>query len=153
MALMPDTIAADRRLAPALEQLIADRSPVSVDSPRPETRRFAISGAAYLNDIHGFDDLGMYPFLGSTPEPSLMALAGIRELKDAFGVRVLVSPSRKSFVRTLTVRDVAQSGPATLAAEIFAPWRGADYIPTHDVAAARDAVTLLSAVVRQARDG
>ena len=60
---------------------------------------------------------------------------------------VLVSPSRKSFLRALTGRDIAQSGPATLAAEIFAAWQGADYIRTHDVAAARDALTLLAAVV------
>jgi len=204
-----------RRLAPVLGQLAADGIPVSVDSFRPETMRFAIAdGAAYLNDIHGFGDPGMYPilaasecrlivmhavqaagtatrvvtdpaavwdgicrffarrlaalqsagigrdrlvidpglgyFLGSSPGPSLAALAGIRELKDTFGVPVLASPSRKSFLRTLTGRDVAQSGPATLAAEIFAAWQGADYIRTHDVAAARDALTVLAAIARQA---
>ena len=204
-----------RRLAPVLEQLAADGVPVSVDSYRPETLRFAISaGAACLNDIHGFDDPSLYPvlaashchlvvmhavqatgtatrvvtdpaavwegtlrffsrrlaalqaagigrdrlvidpglgyFLGSTPGPSLAALAGIRELKDAFGVPVLVSPSRKSFLRAVTGRDVARSGPATLAAEIFAAWQGADYIRTHDVAAARDALAVLAAIAREA---
>jgi len=205
-----------RRLAPVLEQLAADGIGVSVDSFRPETMRFAISGgAAFLNDIHGFGDPGMYPdlaasrcrlivmhavqaagpatrvvtdpaavwagigrffarrlaalqaagigrdrliidpglgyFLGSTPGPSLAALAGIRELKDTFGVPVLVSPSRKSFLRALTGRDVTGSGPATLAAEIFAAWQGADYIRTHDVAAARDAFAFLAAIAREAR--
>jgi dihydropteroate synthase type 2 len=204
-----------RRLAPVLERLAADGVPVSVDSFRPETLRFAVSaGAAWLNDIHGFGDPGLYPvlaasqcrlvvmhavqadgaateaatdpaavrdemcrffarrlaalqaagigrdrlvidpglgyFLGSTPGPSLAALAGIRELKAAFGVPVLVSPSRKSFLRALTGRDVTGSGPATLAAEIFAAWQGADYIRTHDVAAARDALTLLAAISSQA---
>jgi dihydropteroate synthase type 2 len=150
-----------RRLASVLEQLAADGIPVSVDSSRPQTQRFAISaGVAYLNDIHGFGDPDMYPalaasgcrlivmhaiqaagsatrvvtdsaavwdgilrffaerlaalreagisrdrliidpglgyFLGSTPGPSLAALAGIRELKAAFGVRVLASPSGRS---------------------------------------------------------
>jgi dihydropteroate synthase len=205
-----------RRLGPVLEHLAADGIPVSVDSCRPETQRFAVwGGAAYLNDIHGFGDPGMYPalsasrcrlivmhavqetgpatmaatdpaavwagtrrffarrlaalqaagigrdrlvidpglgyFLGSNPGPSLAALAGIRELKDTFGVPVLVSPSRKSFLRTLTGRDVSRSGAATLAAEIFAAWQGADYIRTHDVAAARDALILLAAITRQAR--
>ena len=205
-----------RRLGPVLEQLAADGIPVSVDSFRPQTQRFAVSGgAAYLNDIHGFDDPRMYPilaasqcrlivmhavqetgpatmaatdpvavwadtcrffaqrlaalqaagigrdrlvidpglgyFLGSTPGPSLAALAGIRELKDHFGVPVLASPSRKSFLRMVTGRDIAQSGPATLAAEVFAAWQGADYIRTHDVAAARDAFTVLRAITRQAR--
>jgi len=204
-----------RRLVPVLEQLTADGIPVSVDSSRPETLRLAIAGgAAYLNDIHGFGDPGLYPalaasgcrlivmhavqtagpatkvvmepaavwagicrffarrmpalqaagigpdrliidpglgyFLGSTPGPSLMALAGIRELKDTFDVPVLASPSRKSFLRALTGRDVAQSGAATLAAEIFAAWQGADYIRTHDVAAACDALTVLAAIARQA---
>jgi dihydropteroate synthase type 2 len=204
------------RLGPVLEQLAADGIPVSVDSFCPETQRFAVSrGAAYLNDIHGFSDSGMYPvlaasqcrlivmhavqgtgpatiaatdpaavwadtgrffarrlaalkaagigrdrlvidpglgyFLGSTPEPSLTALAGIRELKDTFGVPVLLSPSRKSFLRALTGRDASHCGAATLAAEIFAAWQGADYIRTHDVAAARDAFTFLAAITRQAR--
>jgi dihydropteroate synthase type 2 len=95
-------------------------------------------------------DPGLGYFLGSTPGPSLAALAGIRELKDAFGVPVLVSPSRKSFLRALTGRDVARSGPVTLAAEIFAAWQGADYIRTHDVAAARDALAFLAAIAREA---
>ncbi len=72
-----------------------------------------------------------------------------RELKDAFGVPVLVSPSRKSFLRVLTGRDVTRSGPATLAAEIFAAWQGADYIRTHDVAAARDALTVLASITSE----
>jgi dihydropteroate synthase type 2 len=204
-----------QRLAPVLMQLAADGIPVSVDSFRPETQRFAISGgAACLNDIHGFGDPGLYPllaasqcrlvvmhavqatgvatrvvtgpsavrdgicrfftrrlaalqaagigrdrliidpglgyFLGSTPGPSLATLAGIRELKAAFGLPVLVSPSRKSFLRALTGRDVTRSGAATLAAEIFAAWQGADYIRTHDVAAARDAFTLLAAITSEA---
>jgi dihydropteroate synthase type 2 len=203
-----------RRLAPVLERLAADGIPVSVDSSRPETLRFAVSaGAACLNDIHGFGDPGLYPllaasecrlivmhavqaagaatrvvtdpaavrdgmcrffarrltalqaagigrdrliidpglgyFLGSTPGPSLAALAGIRELKYTFGVPVLVSPSRKSFLRALTGRDVARSGAATLAAEIFAAWQGVDYIRTHDVAAVRDALTLLAAITSE----
>ena len=212
----PVSVAEERqRLGPVLEQLAADGIPVSVDSFRPETLRFAISaGATCLNDIHGFGDRGLYPdlaasqcqlivmhavqaagaatrvvtdpaavwdgllrffarrlaalqeagigrdrlvidpglgyFLGSTPGPSLAVLAGIRELKDTFGVPVLVSPSRKSFLRALTARDVTRSGPATLAAEIFAAWQGADYIRTHDVAAARDALTFLTAVTSAA---
>ena len=131
-----------RRLAPVLEQLAPDGIPVSVDSFRPETLRFAISaGAACLNDIHGFGDPGLYPLLAASqcrlvvmhavqadgPATRVMtdpaaALAGIRDLKAAFGVPVLVSPSRKSFLRALTGKDVTRSGPATLAAEVFAAW-------------------------------
>ena len=95
-------------------------------------------------------DPGLGYFLGSTPGPSLAALAGIRELKAAFCVPVLASPSRKSFLRALTGRDITRSGPATLAAEIFAAWQGANFIRTHDVAAARDAFTVLAAIAREA---
>jgi dihydropteroate synthase len=44
---------------------------------------------------------------------------------------------------------VTRSGAATLAAEIFAAWQGADYIRTHDVAAACDALTVLAAIARE----
>jgi dihydropteroate synthase type 2 len=95
-------------------------------------------------------DPGLGYFLGSNPESSLVALAGIRHLKARFGLPVLVSPSRKSFLRTLTRRDTTQIGAASLAAEIFAAWQGADYIRTHDVAALRDALIILTAVAEQA---
>jgi dihydropteroate synthase len=114
-------------------------------------RRLAALQAAGIGRDRLIFDPGLGYFLGSTPGPSLAALAGIRELKDIFGVPVLVSPSRKSFLRALTGRDVTQSGPATLAAEIFAAWQGADYIRTHDVAAARDALAFLGAISSEAR--
>jgi len=61
-----------------------------------------------------------------------------------------VSPSRKSFLRAVTGKDTAHAGAATLAAEIFAAWQGADYIRTHDVAAIHDALTVLDALTRHA---
>ena len=114
------------------------------------TGRLAALREAGISGDRLIIDPGLGYFLGSTPGPSLTALAGIRELKAAFGVPVLVSPSRKSFLRALTGRDITRSGPATLAAEIFAAWQGADYIRTHDVAAARDAFTVLAAIAREA---
>lgn len=91
-------------------------------------------------------DPGLGYFLGSTAEPSLRALAGVRRLKARFGLPVLVSPSRKSFLRTLTGSDLGQIGPATVAAELYAAREGADYIRTHDVAAIRDALTVFGAL-------
>jgi dihydropteroate synthase type 2 len=117
------------------------------------TRRLAALQAAGISRNRLIIDPGLGYFLGSTPGPSLAALAGIRELRDSFGVPVLASPSRKSFLRTLTGRDISQSGPATLAAEVFAAWQGADYIRTHDVAATRDALTVLRAIAGQAESG
>jgi dihydropteroate synthase type 2 len=95
-------------------------------------------------------DPGLGYFLGATPGPSLAALAGVIDLRARFGLPVLVCPSRKSFLRALTgMDDTAFAGPASLAAEIFAAWQGADYIRTHDVAALRDAMTILDAIARR----
>ena len=113
------------------------------------SRRLAALQAAGIGRDRLIIDPGLGYFLGSNPEPSLLALAGIRALKSRFGLPVLVCPSRKSFLRTLTGKDSAQAGPATLAAEIFAAWQGADYIRTHDVTALRDALTVLGAVASQ----
>jgi dihydropteroate synthase type 2 len=60
---------------------------------------------------------------------------------------LLVSVSRKGFLRKLTGRKVAEIGPATLAAEIFAAQAGADAIRTHDPAAFRDALTIWRHIV------
>ena len=66
-------------------------------------------------------DPGMGFFLSSRPEASLRALAGIGRLKGAFGLPVLVSVSRKSFLRAVTGREAAaDAGAATLAAELYA---------------------------------
>jgi dihydropteroate synthase type 2 len=91
-------------------------------------------------------DPGLGYFLGSNPEPSLTVLAGLGWLKARFGVPVLVSPSRKSFLRTVTGRDLARIGAASLAAELYAAGQGADYIRTHDVAALADGLSVLGAI-------
>jgi dihydropteroate synthase type 2 len=88
-------------------------------------------------------DPGMGFFLGSNPETSLFVLRRISDLKKAFDLPVLVSVSRKSFLRAVTGRTPADSGPATLAAELFAAGQGADYIRTHDPGALEDALTVM----------
>jgi dihydropteroate synthase type 2 len=199
------------RLAGVIDELVAADIPVSVDSFRPETQRFAgAHGAAYLNDIQGFPDPRRYEeladlscrlivmhsvqrsgpatrvltaaeqvwtgierffderlsalqtagvdrerlvidpglgyFLGRTAEPSVLVLDRLRALKARFDLPVLVSPSRKSFLRRLTGRDLEHAGPATLAAELSAACRGVDFIRTHDVAAVGDALTVFQAL-------
>jgi dihydropteroate synthase type 2 len=93
-------------------------------------------------------DPGLGYFLGDTPEPSLAVLARISQLKARFGLPVLISPSRKSFLRALTGSDLEQIGAATLAAELHAAKQGADYIRTHDVAGLRDALAVAGAIER-----
>ena len=92
-------------------------------------------------------DPGMGLFLSSRPEASLQVLRGLPELKQAFGLPILISVSRKSFLARLTGHDdPAALGAATLAAELYAARHGADLIRTHDPAALRDALTVLEAL-------
>jgi dihydropteroate synthase type 2 len=90
-------------------------------------------------------DPGMGMFLGRHAEASFEVLRRIGELRQAFGLPVLISVSRKSFLRR--GRPAAAAGPATLAAELFACWQGADYIRTHDPAALADGVRVWSAIL------
>ena len=95
-------------------------------------------------------DPGMGFFLSSRPEASLRVLAGLDRLKQAFGLPILVSVSRKSFLRAVTGRRAAaELGAATLAAEIFAAERGADYIRTHDPGALADGLKVVAALHAQ----
>ena len=91
-------------------------------------------------------DPGMGFFLGANPDASLTMLCAIPELKRAFGLPLLVSVSRKSFLRKITNRQARDSGPATIAAELFAALQGADHIRTHDPAALRDALRVWNAL-------
>ncbi len=95
-------------------------------------------------------DPGMGFFLGSGAEASLRVLRALPELRARFGLPVLVSVSRKSFLGALTGAAVAERGPATLAAELFAARSGADYIRTHDVRALRDGLAVLRALATPA---
>lgn len=91
-------------------------------------------------------DPGMGFFLGSGPAASLQALRRLSELKERFGVPVLISVSRKSFLRTLTGRPVEEIGPATLAAELYGALQGVDFIRTHDVGALASALDIWRAL-------
>ncbi|HSM95903.1 MAG TPA: dihydropteroate synthase [Rhizomicrobium sp.] len=91
-------------------------------------------------------DPGMGFFLGSDPETSFTVLRGLGELKRVFGLPVLVSVSRKSFLRRITGRAPSDSGPASLAAELFAALQGADFVRTHDPKALRDGLAVWQAL-------
>lgn len=88
-------------------------------------------------------DPGMGLFLGSHRDASFTILRRIADLKRDFGLPVLVSVSRKSFLRRLVGREVAEIAPATLAAELYAVRQGADCIRTHDPKALKDLLLVL----------
>jgi dihydropteroate synthase type 2 len=96
-------------------------------------------------------DPGMGFFLSSRPEASLRVLTGLGRLKRDFGLPVLVSVSRKSFLRAIIGRASAlETGAATLAAEIYAAEMGADYVRTHDPGALGDALKITAALRSEA---
>ncbi len=91
-------------------------------------------------------DPGMGQFVGRDPENSLILLRRLPDLKARYGLKLLVSVSRKGFLRRLVNRPPDQSGPASLAAELFAEANGADYIRTHAPAPLRDGLKILKAI-------
>jgi dihydropteroate synthase type 2 len=92
-------------------------------------------------------DPGMGFFLSSDAAASLRVLANLGRLKREFGLPVLVSVSRKSFLAAVTGRvDPGQRGPATLAAELYAAGGGADFVRTHDPGALRDGLSVMAAL-------
>jgi dihydropteroate synthase type 2 len=94
-------------------------------------------------------DPGMGFFVGSDPENSLVLLRHLPELKARFGLPVLISVSRKSFLRKLAGNTDPLSlevGAASLAAELFAEANGADYVRTHAPGSLRAGVKLLKAI-------
>lgn len=91
-------------------------------------------------------DPGMGQFVGSDPENSLILLRRLPELRARYGLPLLVSVSRKGFLRKLAGQPAERAGAATLAAELFAQAQGADYIRTHAPAPLRDGVKVLKAI-------
>lgn len=87
-------------------------------------------------------DPGMGMFLGTDPEVSLAVLRGLPQLKSRYGLPLMVSVSRKGFLRRIARRPVAQIGAATLAAELFAADNGADFIRTHEPAPLKDGLSI-----------
>jgi dihydropteroate synthase type 2 len=84
-------------------------------------------------------DPGMGFFLGTDPQNSLTVLERLPELAEAFGLPLLVSVSRKSFLKAFA----GSREEAGVAAEIFAAVQGADYIRTHAPAPLREGLALL----------
>ncbi|HTT98059.1 MAG TPA: dihydropteroate synthase [Rhizomicrobium sp.] len=110
-----------------------------------EQRIAALTGAGVARERIVLDP-GMGLFLGSHPDASFTVLRQIGDLKKRFALPVLISVSRKSFLRKLVGREVPDIGPATLAAELYTVRQGADMIRTHDPRALRDALAVSRAL-------
>ena len=88
-------------------------------------------------------DPGMGQFLGTDPENSWIILRRLPELKARYGLPLLVSVSRKGFLRKLANRPPLEAGAASLAAELFAEAQGAEMIRTHVPGALKDGLKVL----------
>jgi dihydropteroate synthase type 2 len=96
-------------------------------------------------------DPGMGLFLSTRADASLHVLTRLDRLKQIFGLPVMVSVSRKSFLAAITGREApGERGAASLAAELYAAAHGADYIRTHDPGALRDALKVMAALAAAA---
>ena len=102
---------ADRREAPAGD--IMDHIAAFFDA-----RIAALTGAGIKRNRLVLDP-GMGFFLGAAPETSLSVLARFDELRLRFDLPVLLSVSRKSFLRALTGRGPGDVGAATLALSLI----------------------------------
>lgn len=91
-------------------------------------------------------DPGLGLFLSSDPSVSFEVLRRIGELRARLARPICVAPSRKSFLGAALGRAPNERGPATLAAELWCAAQGADWIRTHDVRAASDALATWAAL-------
>lgn len=91
-------------------------------------------------------DPGMGLFLGTGPEPSIAVLRALPRLAARWDLPILISVSRKGFLRDLTGRALHDRTVASAATEAWAARHGASWIRTHDPAALRDALAVAAAL-------
>lgn len=91
-------------------------------------------------------DPGMGFFLGTDMEVSFEVLRHLGRLRGRYNLPILVSVSRKSFLRKVVGRELNQVAAANMAAELFVAAQGVDFIRTHDPAALRDGLKVWSAL-------
>ncbi len=110
------------------------------------TARIARLEAAGIPCERMIADPGMGFFLAENPEPSLMVLARLEELKKHVGLAVMISVSRKSFLRNLATPEDCDIQSRTLAAELYAATQSVDFIRTHDVRVLHQSLLTVEAI-------
>lgn len=94
-------------------------------------------------------DPGMGGFVSMKPEYSLQILKRLHELEVAFGLPMLIGPSRKSFIGQVLhvpLQPVSERLEGTLAAVAVAVMNSAAIVRVHDVKAARRVVDMTWAI-------
>ncbi len=111
----------------------------------------AIAHAAGMSDEQLAVDPGIG--FGKRLSDNLALLANPADLRARLGLPVLVGPSRKGFLGSLTGAPVAGRDQATAAACAVAVFAGADAVRVHDVAGAVRAVAVASALRAARKEG
>ncbi len=83
---------------------------------------------------------------GKTLEHNIEILERLEELAE-LGRPILIGTSRKSFLGSITGREVGDRVAATVASNVIAYLRGASVFRVHDVAANRDALAVARAIL------
>jgi dihydropteroate synthase len=87
---------------------------------------------------------------GKTPDQNIEVLRSLPSIV-ALGFPTMIGTSRKSTIGLLTGREVGERVHGTVATTALAIAAGIDIVRVHDVAAARDAVAVADAIVRNWR--
>jgi len=85
---------------------------------------------------------------GKTHEHNLALFRRLDHIK-AIGLPLLIGVSRKTMLGRITGRPVESRLHASVAAALLAAQKGADILRVHDVAATRDALAVLEAVLKE----
>jgi dihydropteroate synthase len=98
---------------------------------------------------HSLTDLILDPGIGfgKTKEHNLTILKHLDKFND-FGYPILVGPSRKSFLGSITGSTVEQRLKATITAVTTARLNGANILRVHDVAACKKALQIADAMLK-----
>ena len=103
-----------------------------------------------LAKAEGITDIILDPGIGfgKTLEHNLAILKRLHEFAD-LGFPLLVGPSRKSFIGTLTGGLApAERLPGTLASIVISRMNGTSYVRVHDIAECRQALQIADAVLK-----
>jgi dihydropteroate synthase len=151
-------LVADRRARCCLMHMLGDPRSMQ-DDPRygdvvDDVKAFLLERAEFaVREGVREDRIDLDPGIGfgKTIEHNLDLLRRVDEIV-ALGFRVLIGVSRKSFIHRLAdVPDPHDRAPGTLAANVLALERGARVFRVHDVAEARQGLTVAAATL--GRDG
>ncbi len=142
---IPVVIMFARNEGPHADRAVREHTTVMAELDQFFTERLQALRSVGVANERIIIDPGMGLFLGGTPEPSLMVLRHIEELKK-FGCEIYLSASRKSFIGAVLNRPLKERGGGTLATEMWGWLHGVSYIRTHEPEPLRDAVCMIQAI-------